>query len=71
MEKEFSSFVREAYVMGMTVSELYDVLDTCPCFGGSSRRFGIDDYDYLDSEDTDYEIHIIIKGRYRNENHRK
>ena len=65
MEKKFGGFVRLAYVLGIGIEELYETLDTCPCFGGSSRRFGIDDYDYLDSDDTDYEIHIIIKGRYR------
>ena len=65
MERSISAFVRLAYALEINIDEMYDVLNTCPCFGGSSRRFGIDDYDYLDSEDTDYEIHIIIKGRYR------
>ena len=65
MGKEFGGFVRLAYVLGIGIEELYETLDTCPCFGDSSRRFGIDDYDLFDSETEDYEIRIIIKGRYR------
>ena len=65
MEKELGGFIHLAYVLGIDIEELYETLDACPCFGYSSRRFGIDDYDSLDSETEDYEIRIIIKWRYR------
>lgn len=64
MGRSISAFVRLAYALEINIDEMYDVLNTCPCFGHSSRILGIDDYDSIDRESMEYEI-SIIKRRYR------
>lgn len=64
MGRSISAFVRLAYALEINIDEMYDVLNTRPCFGHSSRILGIDDYDSIDRESMEYEI-SIIKRRYR------
>ena len=49
----------------VTIEDLYALLDTDPFIGELNNKYSIDDYDYMDRESMEYEIRIIIKGRYR------
>ena len=63
MERSIIASVRLAYALEINIDEMYDVLNTCPCFGHSSRILGIDDYDSIDRESMEYQT-TIIKRRY-------
>lgn len=66
MKNEYGTFSKMAFRMNIGISELINGLETNPFFGGyKNTKYNIEDYDFLDSESMEYEIRVIIKGRYR------
>ena len=65
MRKELFTISRLSYALGASIDEICSMLSTNPFIGYSNNKYAIDDYDSLSSESMEYEINVIIKGRYR------
>lgn len=65
MERELLTILKLSYALDMSIDEMCSMLSSNPFIGHTNSKYTIDDYDSLNSESMEYEISIIIKGRYR------